>query len=1450
MNKFTKKAVSVALSATTVVWLTGASFAVPVVAQTSTADLQAQIDALMAQILVLQAQLGTGGVAATACSFTRDLTLGSKGDDVKCLQQYLNSTAYKVAASGVGSSGSETTYFGPLTKAAVAAWQAGNTVSPAVGYFGPISRAKYTSVAGTTTPTTPTTPETPTTPTTPVVGTGLAVSLASDTPAAATLPDGSAYNKVTKLNLTAGTDGDVKVTGLKITRGGFSLNSDFTGVMVFDAAGARHGNVVTISESKALIMFTSDPITVPAGQTVAVTIQVNIDAAQPTNGTFTFGIASASDVSTADSAVVSGTFPMTGSTFSVINGANTLGAVDIDAVTISATTRTVDLNVKDYQIGKFRFYETAGKEDVQITSIRLYNNGNTTDADLANLKLKNDTTNEVLATVSATDGKYVTFTLSPALTIPKGQNKTVVITADVVNGSTRTAQFILQNDYDVTAVGVSTGGGLLSTHATNLSGDTGAGFPVGDLTTAYNSITIASGSLTVAKDSSSPFGYLSQGQNGAVLGIWKVEAVGEDIELQKADFSITGSSAATDFSGSVSLMIGDTTIYSTSTLTGLFDDDDDGADQVALSNYYVVPAGTSVLVKMVANTASAATNGATVLANFGDVYYKKVSSNNYATASTDTLLAANAWSVSTAGLTVAKNSAYGDQNVVGGGALTKIGSYLLQAGSAEGVNISSINIDMTAITGMTNMRLKKVNSDGSETQIGSTVSAPLTTDDANSFSVGGQLNVPASGTVVINVYVDMSSSAVTVSTKIDAEDITASGSSSGTALSGKVPTSQITGQTITVRTTGTLLVETDTSTPVEGVIHASESNRELLRLKFTSQYENIVLSKLVFGSAKGNANLSSLSITANDVTVSTTPINGISTFSGLTIVVPKDSSLVVSLKGSFTTSGTMISAEDVRLGLESLEASGVSSGSAIYELARTTTATAGDIAADTATALTVGSTEGFAVGDVVQAGTAQGVSSFTGVVTAVGSATSLTVLGPQDLADCATATCYVTKWATREAITSKTTAVTITDKTATAIDVTSTRGIAAGDIVRIEGISGTADDGGFYTVTVVTDGDTMSVIGVGEDTPNPTFGTTATDRVTRMATSTSTQTRTATDDIVANTTSLVDVDSTVGFAVGDVVVLNSTASAITTKQLYVVDAITDADTLSLIGKGAQTDIPADSWVTELATTRTTTVSTASTITADTASAVTLTSVAGFAVGDIVYIQDDATAGGDLYMVSAVSATTITVIGETGVAASVGAFVTRLASSTGNGKSYKVHDVEPAITLDASSPGASGTVSGSTAQIVAVFNVLASGEVALTLKDLTLTRGGNIGTRVAAAAQPKVYDYSSGSLGTLLGTGANWSGTTAGSTSLVTFDTPYTITAGQSLKLAVTVDTSAAIANDTFQVYINNTGGLAGLFGGLSWYYTATSPSPGTEPTNAAPSTLSDTYPVYGNTLRY
>ena len=114
----------------------------PVSAQTN-AQLQAQIQALLVQIQLLQAQLS--GSANVSYSFTRDLTIGSRGADVAALQNFLISQHKGPAATqlaNVFASGVVKGYFGPLTRSAVAEWQFAMGIQPAVGYFGPITRAR------------------------------------------------------------------------------------------------------------------------------------------------------------------------------------------------------------------------------------------------------------------------------------------------------------------------------------------------------------------------------------------------------------------------------------------------------------------------------------------------------------------------------------------------------------------------------------------------------------------------------------------------------------------------------------------------------------------------------------------------------------------------------------------------------------------------------------------------------------------------------------------------------------------------------------------------------------------------------------------------------------------------------------------------------------------------------------------------------------------------------------------------------------------------------------------------------------------------------------------------------------------------------------------------------------------------------------------------------------
>src|SRR3989344_5299444 len=109
------------------------------------------LEALRAQLVTLLAQLATLTGKSTPnvnayinaspnASFIRSLSVGSTGEDVKALQQYLNTHGYAVAASGPGAPGNETTMFGGLTKAALMKLQTAAGIS-AIGIMGPMTRA-------------------------------------------------------------------------------------------------------------------------------------------------------------------------------------------------------------------------------------------------------------------------------------------------------------------------------------------------------------------------------------------------------------------------------------------------------------------------------------------------------------------------------------------------------------------------------------------------------------------------------------------------------------------------------------------------------------------------------------------------------------------------------------------------------------------------------------------------------------------------------------------------------------------------------------------------------------------------------------------------------------------------------------------------------------------------------------------------------------------------------------------------------------------------------------------------------------------------------------------------------------------------------------------------------------------------------------------------------------
>ena len=74
---------------------------------------------------------------------TKNLKIGSIGPDVTTLQVFLNNNGYPLAASGIGSPGAESAFFGAKTAAALMKLQGANGL-PTTGFFGPLTRALLT----------------------------------------------------------------------------------------------------------------------------------------------------------------------------------------------------------------------------------------------------------------------------------------------------------------------------------------------------------------------------------------------------------------------------------------------------------------------------------------------------------------------------------------------------------------------------------------------------------------------------------------------------------------------------------------------------------------------------------------------------------------------------------------------------------------------------------------------------------------------------------------------------------------------------------------------------------------------------------------------------------------------------------------------------------------------------------------------------------------------------------------------------------------------------------------------------------------------------------------------------------------------------------------------------------------------------------------------------------
>ena len=788
--------------------------------------------------------------------------------------------------------------------------------------------------------------------------TDLNVSISSSTPPASTLASGSAYNAMTRVNLKAGDEEDVEVTSITVTRSGLSSDGSFNGVLLQDSSGLRHGNVVSsFSDAKATLSFASAPVVIEAGTTETVTLLLHVSG---NSGTVALYVNSASDITAvgADSGGVvdvAGSFPIVGNTMQLTNGTGIIAAATTTVQTVgggtSVTPTTNDIGETDLDVTKFRISETSGAENMKVAGVTIFNNGSAADSDIANIDLV-DQDGNVLATVDQPVNKEIYFDLSAdSYVIPEGTNRDFTVRLDIIDGSSRTVNLVIQNDYDVVLYGSDTSSGILS-----------GGFVAGSVGDDTNVISINEGSLTIAKASTSPSGNLAIGATNVTLGEFEVQAFGEDMELQKLTFQVVRTGTPTDLSGTLKVTANDTSIYSVTAADAPYA----AAAQKTLSNYYKVESGEKVSLKFVGDISSNAVAADSYQIKITNYQAKRLTSNNFATESVPLNITANVRSVTDSQLVATSNSSYNPVNLVKGGSGVKIGSFQLQAGSSEGVNITAIKVTLasdsdatrangetgTLITGISNLTIKN-----GSTSLGSPKSSPSTAGD--SFSVSG-FSIGASETKTVDVYADVSAGFGAVENYLYSELEVTGGV--GQTSQTSVVSSAATGVDIIFLAGGTLTIASNTSqTPVQQVLHAGEASVAIFKFKvMADNAENITLKKLYLSVDQGSGNLADLKLYDGSTQLGSTTqiVNGEAQFSGLTYNVEKAAEKTLTLKATVNASGTLTIGDNVQAGVTYVEYTGASSGGTVY--------VSGGVASSYAAPnLTVYNGTQFEVGDVV-----------------------------------------------------------------------------------------------------------------------------------------------------------------------------------------------------------------------------------------------------------------------------------------------------------------------------------------------------------------------------------------------------------------------------------------------------------------------------------------------------
>ncbi len=659
------------------------------------------------------------GTSSTACSFSKDLTTGSTGTDVTCLQNGLKAGGY-MSANATG-------YFGPATQAGVVAWQKAKGLTPAAGYFGAKSRAAWggTSSTGSTGGVSAGT------------GTGLKVSLSPTSPNGTVLVQNQGIGDLGDFVFANPTSAPINVTALTFKRTGVSNDATLVNVYLYN-----NGTRLTDSAGVSNSSFTfADPValfTVPAGQTF--TVSVRSDIANNTSGQqIGVQLVSATSNGTLDSSV----------SFPISSGYQTISAANLATVSYGATVTPSSTSISPQS--SFPVWQntvSVSTNPVKLTSMRFTNLGSIDSSYVSNLRLYVDGVQAGSAVASMGSARTVTFDLSAAPVSLSTTSHTIKVLADVTGGANRTIIMSVQRSSDAMFVDSQ----LNQPVTPQFNGGTFSAVGGSSNTVTINYVSGTSG-VSVSVDPASPNQAVAVGASSVEWARFDMLASGENVKVSDLYVfaSSTASSGATAGAGGLKngkVMVNGVQVGSTKDIGQLVAAKTD----FSLGSSLILPAGQTTVVSIFADAKDTANanlaTGSTVIVSLaaGSANAQGQSSLNSADVPASAT-SGNSISVSASTLTATKFTGYGNQTIVPGTNNAKLGAFTLSTGSTEGVTVNTIGITLTAANAasITNLTLKD---DASGAVLGTVITTPA--GASNQFSVN--LTIPLSSSKTIDVY--------------------------------------------------------------------------------------------------------------------------------------------------------------------------------------------------------------------------------------------------------------------------------------------------------------------------------------------------------------------------------------------------------------------------------------------------------------------------------------------------------------------------------------------------------------------------------------------------------------------------------------------------------------------------------------------------------------------------